>query len=114
MAIDVDAVRAGLQAEHAGLIEALGDLTTVNRDPAATIGFGKRVGEGTSQAVDRIEKVGQADALAAKLADVTRALAKLDEGTYGRCDRCGNEIGEGRLEARAWSVLCVTCASLEA
>ncbi len=114
MAIAVDAVRSGLRAEHAALIEALGDLTAVDRDPAATIGFGKRVGEGTSQAVDRIEKVGQADVLTAKLADVTRAIAKLDEGTYGRCDRCGNEIGEGRLEARPWSILCVSCASLEA
>ena len=83
MAIDLDAVRAALEAERAGLADELGDLTTVTRDPAATIGFGKRVGEGTSQAIDRIEKVGQAGALAAKLADVERALAKIDEGTYG-------------------------------
>ncbi len=114
MAIDLDAVRATLEAERAGLADELGDLTTVTRDPAATIGFGKRVGEGTSQAIDRIEKVGQAGALTAKLADVERALAKIDEGTYGTCDRCGNEIPEGRLEARPWSVLCVDCAAAPA
>lgn len=111
MAIDLDAVRAALEAERDGLAEELGDLTAVSRDPAATIGFGKRVGEGTSQAIDRIEKVGQAGALAAKLADVERALVKIDEGTYGTCDRCGTQIPEGRLEARPWSVLCVDCAS---
>lgn len=111
MAIDLDAVRAVLEAERDGLAEELGDLTAVSRDPAATIGFGKRVGEGTSQAIDRIEKVGQAGALAAKLADVERALVKIDEGTYGTCDRCGTQIPEGRLEARPWSVLCVDCAS---
>lgn len=111
MAIDVTAVRVTLEAERADLATELGDLTAVTRDPAATIGFGKRVGEGTSQAIDRIEKVGQAGALAAKLADVLRALAKLDEGTYGICDGCGNDIPEGRLEARPWSVRCVACAS---
>jgi DnaK suppressor protein len=114
VAIDPDAVRAALEAERAELAEGLGDLTAVSRDPAATIGFGKRVGEGTSQAIDRIEKVGQAGVLSAKLADVERALAKLDEGTYGVCDRCGNAIAEGRLEARPWSVLCVTCAAAQA
>jgi DnaK suppressor protein len=114
MATDPDAVRTALEAERADLGAELGDLTAVTRDPAATIGFGKRVGEGTSQAIDRIEKVGQAGALAAKLADVERALAKLDDGSYGRCDRCGNEIPEGRLEARPWSVLCMTCAAATA
>jgi len=113
VAIDLDAVRASLESERAGLADELGDLTAVSRDPAATIGFGKRVGEGTSQAIDRIEKVGQVGALAAKLADVDRALAKLDEGTYGICDRCGTEIAEGRLEVRPWSVLCVSCAAAQ-
>lgn len=114
MAIDLDAVRAALESERDDLRAGLGDLTAVSRDPAATIGFGKRVGEGTSQAIDRIEKVGQAGALAAKLADVERALAKIDEGTYGVCDRCGNAIAEGRLEVRPWSALCVTCAAAPA
>ena len=40
-------------------------------------------------------------------ADVVRALAKLDESTYGVCDACGKPIGEGRLEALPWATLCV-------
>ena len=43
--------------------------------------------------------------------DVVRALAKVEDGTYGLCDRCGALIPEERLEARPWSVLCVRCAS---
>jgi DnaK suppressor protein len=43
--------------------------------------------------------------------DVVRALEKLDDGTYGLCDRCGALIADERLEARPWSVLCVDCAS---
>jgi RNA polymerase-binding transcription factor DksA len=48
------------------------------------------------------------------LEDVDRALAKLEEGTYGLCDRCGLAIPEARLEARPSSVLCVGCASVRA
>ena len=36
---------------------------------------------------------------------------KLDEGTYGECDACGDVIPDGRLEIHPWAVLCVPCAS---
>ncbi len=41
------------------------------------------------------------------LADVERALRKLDEGTYGRCEACGREIGARRLEAVPMARYCV-------
>jgi RNA polymerase-binding transcription factor len=109
--LDLDALRRTLEEERAALTAELGALTAVSRDPAATIGFGKRVGEGTSQAIERIERVGQADVLTAKLGDVERALSKFAEGTYGICDRCGAAIPDERLEARPWSVLCVRCSA---
>jgi DnaK suppressor protein len=108
--VDLREVERVLRAERASLEEELASLTTVTRDPSATIGFGKRVGEGTSEAIGRIERVGQADALAAKLADVDRALAKLEDGTYGVCDRCGAAITPERLDAIPWTALCVRCA----
>lgn len=111
MSLDLIAIRAGLEETQASLSHELGALMVVMRDPAATIGFGKRVGEGTSEAIGRIERVGQADALAAKLGDVERALEKLDDGTYGICDRCATTISDERLEARPASVLCVRCSA---
>ena len=113
MTLDLDALRVLLDRERDALEAELDTLTTVTRDPAATIGFGKRVGEGTSEAIGRIERVGQADALAAKLAGVRRALEKLDEGTYGVCDRCGTSIPDERLEARPSSVRCVRCSAVD-
>lgn len=104
-------VEGVLRSEREALAGELAALTAVTRDPSATIGFGKRVGEGTSEAIGRIERVGQAEALAAKLADVDRALAKLEDGTYGYCDRCGAAIAPERLDAMPWAVLCVGCAS---
>jgi len=109
--MDTEGIRSELEAKREELRAELGALTHVTRDPSATIGFGKRVGEGTNEAIGRIERVGQAEALAATLADLERALAKLDEGTYGICDRCGALIPEQRLEARPWTALCVDCAA---
>jgi DnaK suppressor protein len=58
---------------------------------------------------------GEIEALSGKLTDTLRdiddALAKLDAGTYGRCERCGGEIGAARLEAMPAARLCITCAS---
>ena len=109
--MDAAAIRRALDERRDELRAELATLTKVTRDPSASIGFGKRVGEGTNEAVSRIERVGQADALTATLTDVERALAKLDEGTYGICDRCGATISPERLEARPWTALCVACAS---
>ncbi len=40
---------------------------------------------------------------------IDEALAKIDNGTYGICDACGEEISLGRLEARPVAPLCISC-----
>jgi DnaK suppressor protein len=62
-------------------------------------------------AVDRLSQVAVHDRLQSTLADVERALVKLEEGTYGRCDVCGEPIAEERLEVLPWAVLCVKDAA---
>ena len=54
---------------------------------------------------------GENQALAAQLRDeldeVERALAKLDDGTYGRCETCGEAITPARLEAMPATRFCI-------
>lgn len=45
------------------------------------------------------------------LADVEQALVKIDDGSYGTCARCGQEIAQARLEAMPSTQLCIDCAS---
>ena len=45
-----------------------------------------------------------------RLAEVDAALARLDAGSYGVCERCGGPVGDGRLEARPETRLCIDCA----
>jgi RNA polymerase-binding transcription factor DksA len=47
----------------------------------------------------------------AHLAEVEAALERLAAGTYGTCERCGDKIAEGRLEARPTARTCIGCAS---
>lgn len=108
--MDTDAIRAQLEASRAELDAELEAITAVPRDPMAALSFGKRIGDGTTEAVERLNKIGVAEALEAKRAEVIRALAKLDEGTYGECDVCGDRIPEERLEARPATTRCVGCA----
>ena len=48
-------------------------------------------------------------ALRSNLRWVDRALTKMELGTYGTCERCGNAIGIERLEALPWAILCIDC-----
>lgn len=110
--MDTREVAEQLRVRRDQLMAELDVVTVVDRDPDASVSFGKRVGDGTTAAVERLNLVGTARELEAMLHDVDRALLKLEDGTYGICDRCGTLISEARLEARPWSVLCIGCAAL--
>lgn len=104
-------VRSVLETARDTLEAELAELKAAPRDPMGAVSFGKRVGEGTNQAIERITQVDAAKKLDAKLRDVKRALEKLDDGTYGTCDVCGEPIAPERLEAIPWAVRCVRDAS---
>lgn len=43
------------------------------------------------------------------LFQIDRALGKLEDGTYGQCESCGERIGVGRLKASPFATLCIGC-----
>ncbi len=94
-------------AAHEARLEA--ELAELTRPPqeVGNISFGKRVGEGTSMAVDRLTAVSTQEQLLSILADVRHARERVAEGTHGTCEVCGREVPEARLEARPWSSRCI-------
>lgn len=46
------------------------------------------------------------------LLEVEEALKRMEEGTYGSCVSCGEEIGSRRLEAVPWARYCIKCQEL--
>jgi DnaK suppressor protein len=100
--MDLDEVRETLEARRE---DTRARVATLAKRPerGASQGFGKRIGDGTLEA-------GVGTSLETGLERTERALAKLDEGTYGRCDNCGQPIAEKRLRAMPDVVLCIDCA----
>jgi len=107
--LDHDAVAAALRERLAEVHERLAALTEPPERGSA-IGFGKRIGDGTNEAIDRFNDVGVAESLEAIEGRLERALEKLAEGSYGTCDGCGAEIPAGRLRSVPESALCLECA----
>ena len=94
--------RAEMQARIDGLAKA--------PERGSGISFGKRVGDGTVEAVSRLNEIGVGNNLLLAVERVDRALAKLDDGTYGVCDSCGRPILPARLQVAPESTVCIDCA----
>jgi DnaK suppressor protein len=108
---DGGSIRARLlekRSELVAKVEQLGE-----RDPAevANLGFGKRIGDGTTYAVERMNDAYQARTLYTTVKEIDDALERLDASAYGRCIACGGPIPEERLAAVPWAALCVPCSA---
>lgn len=106
----------GFEALDRALAEREAELTAqlaeLSKPPTETssISFGKRVGDGTQMAVDRMVAVGAHEQLGRMLAEIKDARAKIAAGEYGRCEACGRQIAPARLEVRPSATRCVDCA----
>ena len=107
---DLDAIRHELEARRDATQKRVSGLAA-RPEAGSGLGFGKRIGDGTIEAVSRLTEIGVGGSLEATLARTERALAKLDEGSYGDCDACGRVIAPARLQAMPDSVLCLDCAA---
>jgi len=47
------------------------------------------------------------------IAKIKEALTRIDDGSYGKCEECGEKIGRERMEARPVTTLCIDCKSLQ-
>ncbi len=97
--------RAQLTAERERLND---ELTTLGIDRNS-------YDEGFADSGQVTAERGEVDALVGSLretlVDIDAALDKLDAGTYGQCESCGQDIAEARLEAMPAARLCMACAS---
>lgn len=66
--------------------------------------------EGATIAFERAQLQALADQVTRRVRDLDEALRRHDEGTYGRCERCGADIPAARLEVRPAARTCVGCA----
>ena len=105
---DLEADRVRLQGEVASVQQGLEDLL---RD--AGVGAGNDQADLGSSTLERDAEMSLANNTREMLFQVQRALARLDDGTYGVCESCENPIGKQRLMAFPRATLCLTCKQRE-
>lgn len=103
---DWSAVEAQLKARRAELVGELNDIENT-LDEAAPKDWEDRAAE--RQGDEVLESMGHLDL--AELKRIDAALARLEDGSYGECVKCGNPISAERLHAVPDAPLCVNCAS---
>jgi phage/conjugal plasmid C-4 type zinc finger TraR family protein len=114
--IDYGDIRAALGARLAELRgehdRAVSDINDLQRDRVAD-GAGDDQADAGTKTFEREQEISLANGILDRLTQVERALDRLDAGTYGHCERCGNPIPQARLEAFPSVTLCVTCKQIE-
>ena len=98
------AVRQELEAERADLTARLDELEVSSE---AALAYDDNFADSGQVAAEQGENHALASTIREQLADIERALARLDEGNYGRCEKCGNPNNPARLEAVPSERFCI-------
>jgi DnaK suppressor protein len=106
-----DGVRGVLLEKRAELLARVAQLGAHDPAETANLGFGKRIGDATAYAVERMTGAFQARTLYETVQAIDHALGRLEEGSFGLCAGCGLPIPAARLELVPWAELCVPCSS---
>lgn len=86
------------------------DQLAQDRDPG-DVQFDEESGQGDTMNVERERDLALSSQALAAVEEIDRALARIDEGTYGICEKCGTNIPKERLKALPYAALCVQCKS---
>ncbi|SHM36169.1 TraR/DksA family transcriptional regulator [Cryptosporangium aurantiacum] len=92
--------------------EAVVTLTDLQRSRVAD-GAGDDQADTGTKTFEREQELSLVHGLRERVQQVEHALARLAEGKYGSCERCGNPIPTARLEAFPSVTLCVSCKQIE-
>jgi DnaK suppressor protein len=100
-------LRARLDAERRQLAGTLLHRIAMLRDGESRLITAQDADEGDPWSLDlRVLELSTV-----RLHQLEQAIARIDQGGYGRCGQCGASIGEARLAAMPFAVLCRPCAA---
>src|SRR3954451_11625821 len=103
----LETMHAALLAERARLLDEIGEAIVAPDQMT----YGSQAAA-ASQVFAQQRDLALRDRADQQLALVDAALARLDDGSFGQCVRCGEPIATGRLEALPWAPRCIDCQRL--
>ena len=89
------------------------DTSRSMEDAVDEDGNDSHMADSASETLDREMELSIGDNAGHLLESIDAALARIESGTYGKCERCGQPIASDRLEALPWATKCIECKRLE-
>jgi DnaK suppressor protein len=103
------AIRQTLEQEKASVERQLEEHGVSPSDDTVELDVDEGFADSAQATAERSELLGMIEQLRSQRAEVVAALERMDNGTFGKCERCGQEIPIERLEAIPTARLCVSC-----
>jgi DnaK suppressor protein len=104
LATEASVLRADIERAESDIASRLGDAVGDAGDDQADVG---------AKTFEREHELALTHNTRELLAQNERALSRIETGTYGTCESCGEPIGKARLQAFPRATLCVTCKQRE-
>jgi RNA polymerase-binding protein DksA len=115
--VDRDALRKRILDERERLereiVDLDADLSESLEDSSEESPYDQHMAETAAVTLDREIDLTLEENARASIAQIDRALRKLEDGSYGRCDKCDKPISDDRLSAAPYATLCIDCKRLE-
>ena len=104
LAAEAAELRADIDRAESDIADRLGDAVGDAGDDQADVG---------AKAYEREHELALTHNARELLAQTEKALARIDSGSYGTCESCGEPVGKARLQAFPRATLCVACKQRE-
>jgi DnaK suppressor protein len=102
-------IRAELIRQKTIVERQLTDHGAAATDDDVNLSVNEGFADSAQATAERSQLISMIEGLKSHHADILHALRRIDDGSYGKCERCGQEIPIERLEARPTARLCVSC-----
>jgi DnaK suppressor protein len=101
-----EVLRAYLEDER-GRLESV--IAQHDAEGGKNLGYGNHMADDASEAFEQAKHLALRQNAEQLLAQVTDALVRFEQGTYGICEQCDGEIDPARLTALPYATLCLRC-----
>ena len=105
----LESLRSALEAEKASVDRQLAEHGVPTGGENVEVDVDEGFADSAHATAERSQTLALVDQLHEHRRDIDAALARIDNGTFGKCENCGQEIPFERLEARPTATLCVDC-----
>jgi DnaK suppressor protein len=106
MTVSYEELKRRLEDQQARLIEEIKSFQIDGRD---NLGYGNHQADDATDAFEQTKELSLLKNSERLLAQVQAALGRFEQGIYGLCERCGEEIDPARLQALPYVALCMAC-----